>query len=192
MREDWNFMDGPNSVKATPVFGSGRNRAKGVYATNGGMFAVIKKSRQDRRLPDLFCLEFVDPFRRLLSRLFETRFPSIKISHLDRFESAHGEPRRNSDFAIGRSARSAAINFRYFDEGSDPSWRGSCRGGRRDKIRARHQLGVGATRPHRRGSTCPAIDFQSDEELRDFVRNNAWGHHASCTCPIGKKERAAS
>jgi choline dehydrogenase len=26
---------------------------------------------------------------------------------------------------------------------------------------------------------------QTDEQLRDFVRYNAWGHHASCTCPIG-------
>jgi choline dehydrogenase len=25
----------------------------------------------------------------------------------------------------------------------------------------------------------------SDEDLRAFVRDNAWGHHASCTCPIG-------
>lgn len=23
------------------------------------------------------------------------------------------------------------------------------------------------------------------EALKDFVRNEAWGHHASCTCPIG-------
>jgi len=26
---------------------------------------------------------------------------------------------------------------------------------------------------------------QSDDDLRQFVRDNAWGHHASCTCPIG-------
>src|SRR5262249_31865388 len=25
--------------------------------------------------------------------------------------------------------------------------------------------------------------------LREFVRGNAWGHHASCTCPIGPRER---
>jgi len=21
--------------------------------------------------------------------------------------------------------------------------------------------------------------------MKDFIRNEAWGHHASCTCPIG-------
>jgi choline dehydrogenase len=32
----------------------------------------------------------------------------------------------------------------------------------------------------------PGTDVDSDEELGEYVRNNAWGHHASCTCPIGK------
>ena len=31
----------------------------------------------------------------------------------------------------------------------------------------------------------PGDDVNTDAELRDFVRYNAWGHHASCTCPIG-------
>jgi choline dehydrogenase-like flavoprotein len=25
----------------------------------------------------------------------------------------------------------------------------------------------------------------SDDQLRQFVRDNAWGHHASCSCKIG-------
>ncbi len=31
----------------------------------------------------------------------------------------------------------------------------------------------------------PGKSIQSDEDLRQYVRNNAWGHHASCTCAIG-------
>ena len=27
--------------------------------------------------------------------------------------------------------------------------------------------------------------MQSDKALKEFVRNHAWGHHASCTCAIG-------
>jgi choline dehydrogenase-like flavoprotein len=34
----------------------------------------------------------------------------------------------------------------------------------------------------------PGDEVQSDEDLKEFVRNNAWGHHASCSCPIGKRE----
>ena len=25
--------------------------------------------------------------------------------------------------------------------------------------------------------------------MRDFVRHTAWGHHASCSCPIGPREQ---
>ncbi len=31
----------------------------------------------------------------------------------------------------------------------------------------------------------PGDSVDSDDNLREFVRNRAWGHHASCTCAIG-------
>jgi len=33
----------------------------------------------------------------------------------------------------------------------------------------------------------PGPQVKSDEALAQFVRDTAWGHHASCTCPIGPK-----
>src|SRR5262249_49937780 len=35
--------------------------------------------------------------------------------------------------------------------------------------------------------TLPGKDKQSREELGQFVQDQAWGHHASCTCPIGRR-----
>ena len=34
----------------------------------------------------------------------------------------------------------------------------------------------------------PGDQVQTDDQLREFVRNNAWGHHASCTCQIGRPD----
>ncbi|KAJ4352939.1 hypothetical protein N0V95_003792 [Ascochyta clinopodiicola] len=31
----------------------------------------------------------------------------------------------------------------------------------------------------------PGAQVKSDEQLKEFAKNEAWGHHASCTCPIG-------
>ena len=31
----------------------------------------------------------------------------------------------------------------------------------------------------------PGPDVQSDEDLGQYIKDRAWGHHASCTCPIG-------
>ena len=35
----------------------------------------------------------------------------------------------------------------------------------------------------------PGPDYPSEESLPVFVRTHAWGHHASCTCPIGPEDR---
>jgi choline dehydrogenase-like flavoprotein len=33
----------------------------------------------------------------------------------------------------------------------------------------------------------PGEQIKNDEQLRQYVKNHAWGHHASCTCAIGKE-----
>ncbi len=35
----------------------------------------------------------------------------------------------------------------------------------------------------------PGEYLQTDDELRDYVRYNAWGHHASCSCAFGPREQ---
>jgi choline dehydrogenase-like flavoprotein len=35
----------------------------------------------------------------------------------------------------------------------------------------------------------PGPDYPTEESLPEFVRTHAWGHHASCTCPIGLRDR---
>lgn len=35
----------------------------------------------------------------------------------------------------------------------------------------------------------PGRALQSDEELSEYIRENAWGHHASCSCAIGPREQ---
>jgi choline dehydrogenase len=31
----------------------------------------------------------------------------------------------------------------------------------------------------------PGASVQSLEDIQDYIKNTAWGHHCSCTCPIG-------
>jgi choline dehydrogenase-like flavoprotein len=80
------------------------------------------------------------------------------------------------------------INFHYFDEG--------CQDGNRDidavveGIRFVRLM----TEPLKRKGLIaqeeqPGEEVQSTEELRDFVRARAWGHHASCSCPIGPRDQ---
>ena len=76
------------------------------------------------------------------------------------------------------------VDFHYFDEGSP---------GHEADLAAVVE-GVKLVRrlaePLRRegmieAEEVPGDDVQSDDEIADFIRANAWGHHASCSCPIG-------
>ena len=79
------------------------------------------------------------------------------------------------------------VNFRYFGEGSDKA--GEDLGSVVEGVRFVRKITADLKK---RGliveETLPGKDCQTDEDLRAFVRNNAWGHHASCTCPIGPRE----
>jgi choline dehydrogenase-like flavoprotein len=80
------------------------------------------------------------------------------------------------------------VNFRYFDEGDD---------GDGDDLRA-VVSGIRLARRlsgtlNRKGQIAeeelPGPRRQTDAALAEYVRDNAWGHHASGTCAIGPRER---
>jgi choline dehydrogenase-like flavoprotein len=79
------------------------------------------------------------------------------------------------------------INFRYFEEGNDKA------GADLESVVAGVKFVRKMTADLKKQGlileeTLPGEGCQTDEQLRDFVGKNAWGHHASCTCPIGPRE----
>jgi choline dehydrogenase len=79
-----------------------------------------------------------------------------------------------------------AIDFRYFDDTA---------AGSRDDLQAVVD-GIRLVRRMTSGMSglidaeeSPGADVTADDALKQFVRDHAWGHHASCTCPIGPSTR---
>ena len=76
------------------------------------------------------------------------------------------------------------VNFRYFEEGSDAAaadLNAVVDGIKFVRAMTKHLNAQGLIEEEEQ----PGAAVQSDEDLRQFVRDSAWGHHASCTCPIG-------
>ncbi|MGA8532429.1 MAG: GMC family oxidoreductase, partial [Acidobacteriaceae bacterium] len=77
-----------------------------------------------------------------------------------------------------------AINFQYFGDGAranDPDL---------DAVVAGVQFAREMNQRLQRdglitSEETPGPAYASTEQLREFIRNEAWGHHASCTCKIG-------
>jgi len=76
-----------------------------------------------------------------------------------------------------------AISFRYFTEGTDAG--GDDLQGVVDGIGLVRRMTAGMRPALVSHEEFPGDDVQGDAALKEFVQNHAWGHHASCTCPIG-------
>src|SRR4051812_1725477 len=182
MKDNWGVLKGAEFAKGDPVYQQWLTRRRGIYTTNGGLLGISKKSSPGRDLPDLFMFALVGLFRgyfpgysKLLlnnaNYLTWTVLKAHTVNTAGRVTLRSRDPRDVPD-----------INFHYFEEGTDTTHQDleSVVDGIQFARKMTARLGHLIEREELPG---PAV--QSREELRKFVRDNAWGHHASCTCPIG-------
>jgi choline dehydrogenase len=189
LKKDWKVLEGSTYSPGDPQYKEWETRRAGVYTTNGAVLAVVRKSAPQRPLPDLFLFALLGHFRGY--------FPGYSAQLLEKHNyltwailKAHT---RNDAGRVtlrsGDPRDTPLINFRYFDEGSDAS------GEDLDSV----VEGIGFVRAMMKKMAhlieeeeLPGPEAQSPEQLRTFVRDQAWGHHASCTCKIGKADDAMS
>ena len=157
----------------------------GIYATNGSVLTLFRRSVAAGELPDLFCMSLLARFsgyRPGYSRVFAENLNYLTWVVL----KAHTRNRAGEVTLQSNDPRDPpAINFRYFQEGGEEDLAAVV-----DGIRFVRRL---TAKLQKRGliadEEMPGADLQTDAQLRDFVRSNAWGHHASCTCPIGPADQ---
>ncbi len=184
--DPWAVLKGATFAKGDPQYQQWDEGRKGVYTTNGAVLAVVKRSAREVPLPDLFCFA-------LLGR-FEGYFPTYSAAIRERHDyltwailKAHTANRGGEVTLRSADPRDMPhVNFRYFTEGTDT-------GGRDldavvDGINFVRRLTAELREDKRLVEELPGEHVESDADLRAFVRDNAWGHHASCTCPIGPEE----
>jgi choline dehydrogenase len=151
-----------------------------VYATNGAIIALIKKSQPNRTTPDL-CI-FALPGR------FTGYYPGWSKESLRRnyltWAVLKGHTRNQAGTVSLKSADPLAtpeINFRYFDEGSDLT------GEDMDAVIKGMQIAqrVNAQAQMKVFIAEEELPKKTGEELRTYLKHNSWGHHASCTNKMG-------
>ena len=79
------------------------------------------------------------------------------------------------------------VNFHYFEEGSDTMGEDL-----KSVVTALRFVRQMTKDLKLRGlieeEELPGESVRTDEQLADYARDNAWGHHASCSCAIGPRE----
>ena len=188
MREPWEVLKGATFARGDPQFAQWESRREGVYTTNGAVLGVIKKSSAIQPVPDLLCFALLGYFRGYFpgySALFAKKLNYLTWAVL----KGHTVNRRGEVTLRSKNPLDMPnVNFHYFQEGTD---------GERDEDLDAVVDGVKFVRTMTRDlisdglieeEELPGAQVQTDDQLREYVRNNAWGHHASCSCPIGLPE----
>ena len=157
-------------------------RGVGMYTSNGALVALITRAKRSRPDPDLFLFALPGNFQGYYpgysadverSKNFLTW--AILKAHTN---NTAGEVRLASSDPRARPY----VNFHYFDEGNDTSGEDLesvvnavllVRGMNLRNDALREEIAPGPSVPSTR------------EAIAKWVTNNAWGHHASCSCRMG-------
>jgi choline dehydrogenase-like flavoprotein len=159
----------------------------GMYASNGAALSVITRSNAAEPLPDLFVMSLLAPFKGYFpgySRAVAEQRNRLTWCVL----KAH--TRNRAGRVTLRSAdptEPALVDFRYFDRADDPEEKdlqAVLAGIRLARQLAAPLVACGMIAEEE----LPGPAVQSDDELKQFVRDHAWGHHACGTCAIGAVE----
>ena len=160
---------------------------RGMYTSNGAALSVALRSDPAVPLPDLFIMSLLAPF--------QGYFPGYSAAIAEQrnrltWSILKAHTRNRAGSVTLRSAdptEPPCVDFRYFDPHDDPDGtdlRAVVAG-----IRYARQLAVPLLRSGAIAEEeVPGPHIQTEEELTQFVRDRAWGHHACGTCAIGAAE----
>jgi choline dehydrogenase-like flavoprotein len=177
----WAAYDGATFSTRDRQFADWEAGKGGIYSTNGSVLTLFRRSSVAEQVPDLFCMSLLAKFtgyRRNYSREI-----ADKLNYLT-WVVLKGHTRNRAGEVTLRSADprdTPLVDFKYFHDGGEEDLTAVVDGIRfvrrvSERLRASGMI---------EAEEVPGPGLQSDDELKAFVRANAWGHHASCTCPIG-------
>jgi choline dehydrogenase len=185
LKQPWSVLKNATFTTSDPQYGHwNRWWRKGVYITNGAAIAVINRSQSSRPVPDLFMFALLGKFKG-----YFPGFSKVVADNLDVLTwcilKAHTENHGGTVKLRSKDPLDPpAINFHYFEEGTDKA--GEDLASVVDGIQFVRTL-TAPIANYIAEEELPGRALQTREQLAQFVKDNAWGHHASCTCAIGPR-----
>lgn len=182
----WQALAGARFAAGDPQYAQWARNGAGMYGSNGAMLAVMRRSNAAQKLPDMFCMALPVPFSGycplyaraiaqqhnvltwcILKAHTTNRLGRIILRSNDPFVPPQIDLHEfdKVDGNSGADLRAMVEGIRFV--------RLICAPLRREGLIAAEEL--------------PGDDVQDEAALAAYVRDRAWGHHASCSCPIGPR-----
>ena len=177
--KDASFQAPGPGIPADPCFEDWL-RGNGLYTSNGAMAALILKSRSAKKDPDLFIFGLPGDFHGYYPKYsadIEKRKDHLTWAIIKAHtNNTAGTVRLKSNNPLD----TPEIKFRYFEEGNDAKGEDLEAVVEAVKlVRKMNRRNKGIAR-----ELLPGPDYD-DDHLQEWIADNAWGHHASCSCRIG-------
>ncbi len=188
--EDFSALKGCTFGEAgDPCLDKWNQEKAGVYATNGIVCGVVKRSKTAlTKDPDLIVFGGPADFRG-----YKHGYSTEATAQKNRFTwailKAHtGNTAGTVTLRSKEPTDTPEINFRYFDNGTADAWNADL-DAVVEGVRLAREINdnAGLLFPLKQTELHPKRELDTDDELRGFVKKEAWGHHASCTCRMGPK-----
>ncbi|WP_397453305.1 GMC family oxidoreductase [Pseudomonas sp. NA-150] len=179
MTRPWASLKGARFDDTDSLFKRWQGGGRGLYGSNGSTLTVTRRSSQSDADPDLFMMGMLVPFK----GYYEGYSKDLYNTH-DKLTWCvlKGHTRNRTGTVTLRSSnprQPPRIDFNYFSQGGD-----------RDLAALVEAVEIARSiAAPLRGATedQPGSHLQG-EALAQWIRDNAWGHHASCTCAIGPRD----
>lgn len=175
-----------------PQYENWLRTGRGMYATSGATLAFIRRSQPNLDTPDLFIFGLPVFFKgyypeydkdTLCGGGKERRPDVFTWAILMKSPTTSGMERGTVTLRSESPFVRPAIQFRFFPRGpQDPDAQVLA-----DAVRFVRSISgePGSSHDLFRSELQPGAEKQSDKELCQWVRDEAWGHHACGTCRIG-------
>lgn len=185
IKEPWAALRGVSYARGDKGFRLWDRFGWGSYKSNGVLFAAELKSRADLVEPDLFCFALLADFRGYHEGYSQR---VLKLDYLT-WAVLKAYTANTKGTVRLRSADpddAPIVSFNYFDEGS-PGWEAdldAVAAGVRFVRKIGDAMGDLVAEEEE-----PGRHILSEAALRDYVRDNAWGHHACGACAMLPRAR---
>ena len=184
MQRRWEVLEGARFERDDPLWQRWSASRSSLYGASGAAMGLVLRSAPALPEPDIFCMALPARFEG-----YAPGFSDLIRRHADRLTwvvlKAHTLNRAGAITLRSADPRDMPlVNFRYFEEGDDPA--GQDLQSLVQAIRFVRRLTAPLLASGLVAEEClPGSGVQTDEALAGYVRDTAWGHHASCSCPIG-------
>ena len=184
MQRPWAALNGARFERGDPVWRQWNESRSGLYASSGAALAMVRRSEPAAPEPDIFCMALLARFEGYsdgFSRMIRDHHDYLTWAVL----KAHTKNRAGTVKLRSADPRDTPlVNFHYFEEGDDAA--GTDLQAVVNAIKfVRRMTAPLIARGLIAEEKAPGAAARSDEQLADYVRDTAWGHHASGSCAIG-------